>query len=583
MSKIFGASYSRIDSLKESRIEYQRDIHLGTSSGIWQDHGIMLCRDEEEHCDNRLHLEPTLSPSRRYVVLFDGKLDQPRGDRHDERCSIRAHQDSLRLAKLWDSLGQRATATLSGQFVAAIWDRQEQSLTLMRDATGRRPLYYSPYLDLIVFGSDIRKIASTPWVNKRINQRAVGLLLAHHLIPAPNTIFEGVYKLEANSFIKFKNSKISTTKIQAPTGSDLVDNLPQDIPQAADMLDRRLEKVLATHVRKKDSPGVFLSGGIDSTLIAAKLSSMDLSPIHSLTIAFSDTVLDESQQAAWVADKIGTEQHFINMSPNLVYRGAVELSDIYDEPLADPSAIPYILMAQAASRISSVFITGDGGDEYFGGYNRYRRMDAIPGKRLIDLIDKCSLIPSLPYHIYRHARTMGSMPLVNRLIGGQVPLYPSSHYWKDATMPWSRRAMLTDMRSYLPDQLITKMDRAMSRYNIETVTPLLAREITGFALQLSDCMVKQKIVLKELLRRYLPDYPTSRPKKGFQTPFDSWLRKDLRELFLDATTKNTLLNRGISDPLLAQSIIREHLLGHPRGNICWPLFVLCIWNPDLIS
>jgi asparagine synthase (glutamine-hydrolysing) len=317
-------------------------------------------------------------------------------------------------------------------------------------------------------------------------------------------------------------------------------------------------------------------------------------PVRTFTVGFGDPEHDESADAARVARHLGTEHTVDHLDEPTVLALVPELPEVFGEPFADPSALPSRLVSARARRDVTVCLTGDGGDEGFGGYRRYDLLERVG--RPLQLLRPVAplarrLAPRLPVparrvaavaglspeDLHRHALRITTAAIIERLTGGGVPRYPPSDAWNLSGPSVRRRAMVTDLVAYLPDQLLVKVDRTAMSVGLETRAPLLDHRVIEFSLQLPDHHLRGKPLLKELLYQRVPRALVDRPKQGFTVPLARWLRGELRPLLHDTLTADRLVEVGIEDRALVADLCRRHDAGEDHSDILWALLMLCLW------
>lgn len=475
----------------------------------------------------------------------------------------------------------------NGMFAIALYDRKKDILYLSRDRIGKKPLYYYQNNGELVFASELKSIMKYPYFEKKINTKIIPRFLYQQYINAPESIFEGVYKLEPGSVLSYQRGSVVTWKYWdvAERYQLQVKELEHDYWQAKVKLKNLLENAVRLRMMADVPVGLFLSGGYDSSLVTAVAQSISNKPVHTYAIGFEDEAFNEAPFAKKVAEKLGTihTEHYIAEQEML---DLVEsIPKYYDEPFADPSQIPSMLVAGVAGRDVTVVLTGDGGDEFFCGYNVYDsviraqkldilgrmiyRICAFPIFHKIDLIDK--LPRKVRMVVKNHDKELKTQMAsndyfiaVNAMVKGEKkPIqYSIEGHYRETS--WQVRRMLLDMDTYLPGDILCKVDRATMKYSVEARCPLLDYRIMEYSYHIPQKFKywrgNKKRILKDIAYEYLPKEFLDRPKQGFGIPLDSWMRKGkLREQIVDFSSREYLERQGIFEPLLVQKYLSEYL------------------------
>jgi asparagine synthase (glutamine-hydrolysing) len=515
-----------------------------------------------------------------------------------------------------------------GMFAFGIWDSRNQTLFLARDRLGIKPLYFYFSQDqrTLIFASELKAIMAFGLVDKEIDADAIPLFLHYQYIPAPRTIFKNIYKLLPGHFLMYKGESIQTKEFwQLPELSP--DNF-QSGPNEDQQL-QRLDELLTTAVSDRlisDVPlGALLSGGIDSSVVVALMQKVSPVPARTFSIGFEEQGYNEAPWAAKIAQYLKTAHTELYVTAKDALDVIPRLPDIYDEPFADSSAIPTFLVSHLTRRQVTVALSGDGGDEQFAGYVRYWSTKAMAegfhrfpsafkktlakmlGSIPLAWVEKCYLPwhGSLPQR-FRVANFADKWQKLIRLMGQtqiselyrmticlwsaeeisdfQVQELPRSLYEEtfDATADWPLlpRLMRVDQKTYLPDAMLTKVDRASMANGLEVRVPLLDHRVVEFTARLPEFLKYRhgtgKYLLKKLLAKYVPADLFERPKMGFGVPIDRWLRSDLREMLLDYLSSERLQREGRFNAGFVERKIREHLSG--QTNHQYRLWSLLMWE-----
>ncbi|MEZ5312023.1 MAG: asparagine synthase (glutamine-hydrolyzing) [Microthrixaceae bacterium] len=552
------------------------------ASGTWVDQnaGIGLGHRRLSILDlSDAGAQPMISKDGRWVITYNGEIydhDQLRVDLEKNGVSPRGHSDTELLVEAIALWGLASTLErIDGMYALGLWDRQWRTLTLVRDRMGEKPIYYGT-LDNgdVVFASTLDAIAAHPAFVPDIDRDALSLFFRYKYIPAPWSIYKGIKKLEPGNLVEISSDGTVGEPRAYWSYFDLLAR-PAFSGTAYDVVDE-LEFLLRRSVRRRmvaDVPlGAFLSGGIDSSVVVALAQQESSTPIHTFTIGSTDKTYDESNDARLTARHLGTRHDELTVTDVDVMKVIGQLGAIYDEPFADSSQIPTRLVSELARRDVTVALSGDGGDELFAGYNRYvwvpaicRRLERIPvplrstlgnigervpprwwdraGRaipssrrpRMLGLkVSKVMGVTSAesPYEVFN--RLVSHWPEPNRIVlGAREPMtvHSDASRWPNVE-GIAEHMSAVDMITYLPDDILVKVDRAAMSVSLETRVPLLDRSIVELAASVPISMKirdgQSKWPLRELLSRYVPRDLFERPKAGFGIPLDSWLRGPLK-------------------------------------------------------
>ena len=499
----------------------------------------------------------------------------------------------------------------NGMFAIAILDRKDDSLYLIRDRIGKKPLYYYVEAENLYFASELKPIMKINGFRKEVETDIIGNYLNHMCIPAPYSIFKNVYKLDPGSVLQFQYGKVKKWKYWSVARKyhDLAKNPVQDFEVAKSELKDKLRKSVKARMTADVPVGAFLSGGYDSSLVCAMAQELSVQPIKTYCIGFEQPGLNEAPYAKMVAQHLGTDHTELYISDADMYKIIEELPQCYDEPFADSSQIATMLVSRLAKQDVSVVLSGDGGDEFFGGYNIYpklqraQKIDFIGAfiyyAKKIPMVNKrCFRDMSLLLRIVSDERNpeIKTQAGVNTYIGtirnillnkGVSYYYPFES--KYSTKAWDIRRMLLDMDTYLPNDILCKVDRASMKYSLECRCPILDTDVMEYSYRLPQGMKvdhgNQKKILKSMVYDYLPPKLMDRPKAGFSVPVNEWLTRQLRGQLTDYIDSGFLKRQGIFDVDKTRQFILSYLETGDRGKdsganyskIVWPYFVFQQW------
>ena len=543
----------------------------------------------------------------RYWITYNGEIYNFRALRDELEtlgCRFASQTDTEVILAAYDRWGLDCLDRFIGMFAFALWDRDRETLVIARDRVGKKPLYYAEYGGRIAIASELKAIRSDPRFPREIDPRALALYLRFGYVPAPFSIFTHARKLPPGHVALVRNGIVEVRRYwdPVPFGRERRDPDPAAI-------EGQLDALLADAVRLRmlaDAPvGAFLSGGIDSSLIVALMKEQSSVPVRTFTVRFDDPEFDEADHAAAVARHLGTEHHEQTCDDRQLLAVVDGLADMYDEPFADSSAIPTYIVSKAAREHVTVALSGDGGDELFFGYPRYRyhadtawvlalprpirravalAAERLPTRRLRRIAD---VVRNDDPDRYARFVTWWSSAEVEAMTGsrpGGVPLYADALARSRGISAESLPGLL-DLVSYLPEDILTKVDRASMAVSLEVRAPLLDHRVVELALGLPMGFKRRygstKWILRQLLYSRVPRALVDRPKMGFGVPLGRWLRGPLRDRMEDYCAGADLEELGI-DPRAMLRLWQQFRAGHShRTDLLWLTYNLIAWSRRL--
>ena len=585
--------------------------------------------------------QPMISPNGRFVFVYNGEIynfKELKRDLSALGAIFLSNSDTEVFLSAIEAWGlEKALHRVVGMFAVALWDRREKVLTLARDRMGEKPIYYgwqgTGNNRFFLFGSELKALRVHPSWQGGVERGAVAHLLRYNYIPAKQTIHPKIYKLLPGHLLRLtrKNSKWQERtemwwSLQNVIEQALESPYDGDIEQATDVLDSLLCKVINDQ-RVADVPlGAFLSGGIDSSVVVGMMQKLSSQSVQTFTIGYDNASYDESTHAKDVAQHIGTNHTEWIISTKDIQSIIPNLASIYDEPFADASQLPTVLLSQLAHRHVTVSLSGDGGDELFAGYNRHlwapvilSKMNKVPrilrrvmARMLVtpspnswdNFFNQSSHLPSRYLKmrqpgekIHRIASILnasGEQELYSRLVRswnepvpvlGEHSVNIADNYetlW-NMGKSFADRMTYLDAVTYLPDDVLVKLDRATMSSSLETRVPFLDHRIVEFAASLPLSMKihdgEGKWVLRRVLERYVPRNLTERPKTGFGMPLNEWLRGSLRDWADDLLSEQRLREDDLFDVAVIRDAWKKHLSG--KYNLqyqLWSVLMFQAWN-----
>ncbi|BCO09766.1 asparagine synthetase B [Desulfolithobacter dissulfuricans] len=613
--------------------------HRGPDShGVWVDResGVALAHSRLAIIDlTPAGHQPMRSASGRLALVFNGEIynfQELRQALENEGNAPhwRGRSDTEVLLAGFEAWGvERTLQAAVGMFALALWDQRRKVLVLARDRMGEKPLYYGWQQGFFLFGSELKALRAHPAFNGEVSRDALTLYLRHGYIPAPCSIYQGICKLAPGHFLCLSLNAGNPQEVIKPYWQlgDVIEKARHnpfagDENEAVQELERLLDQSLQGQMVADVPLGAFLSGGYDSSTVVALMQARSTRPVKTFTIGFHEKRYNEAEHAKTVARHLGTEHTELYVTPEDAMKVIPRLPLMWDEPFSDSSQVPTFLVSELTRRHVTVSLSGDGGDELFFGYRRYfngwriwrvlrrvpypvRRvmalaMEKLPGRSLengMRFLPKRFQVPQLAYRLpnlaeivsqrsgasfYRRLVSHAKDPAA-LVLGGSEPETIFDCHGKMVDLPDFREYMMyMDAISYLPDDILVKVDRATMAVSLEARVPLLDHRIVEFAWRLPMRFRYRnghgKWLLRQVLYRYVPREIMDRPKMGFGVPIRHWLRGPLRDWAEALLDENRLRREGFFHPEPIRKMWREHLEGRfPWHYYLWDFLMFQAW------
>jgi asparagine synthase (glutamine-hydrolysing) len=608
------------------------------SSGVWLDPsaGVALGHRRLAILDlSPEGAQPMLSADGRYLIVFNGEIYNfgvLRSTLIELGYHFRGHSDTeVMLAAMTEWGLTAAVQKFIGMFAFALWDTQERVLHLCRDRAGEKPLYYGWVGNTLLFGSELKALVAHPDWQGQIDRSALTLFVRYGYIPAPHSIYQGISKLTPGTILSFEGEQLHTATpipywdLQTVVEKGIREPFQGSDHEAIAQLDKLLREIIQAQMVADVPLGAFLSGGIDSSTIVALMQAQSSRPIKTFSIGFTEQQYNEAEYAKAVAAHLGTEHTELYVTPTDALNVIPKLPQLYDEPFADSSQIPTFLLSEMTRQHVTVSLSGDAGDELFGGYSRYflgsdiwqkiswipvgmrqfyaKLLVSVSPKRWDSIVDKIGeVVPQLdkvqagrkihkiagalgskqPLEMYRELLSSWKDPaelVLNSTEPETIVTHPPE--WLDR-LDFAEQMMYLDAMSYLPDDILVKVDRAAMAVSLESRVPFLDRRVIEFAWQLPLSMKlrddRGKWLLRQVLDQYVPSSLIDRPKMGFGVPLDGWLRLELRDWAESLLDAQRLEREGFFNVRAVRQQWTEHQSGEfDRSASLWNILMFQAW------
>lgn len=652
MCGIFGL-LSLANTEKELNLKtiFQSMLHRGPDhSGSWtnQEKNLFFAHTRLSILDlSQKGCQPMQSSSGRYTIVYNGEIYNHKIIRqtiNDSKKKIywKSNSDTETLLELFEIYGvEKSLAKIEGMFAFGVWDNKQNELILARDRIGEKPLYFGTIGKSFIFASELKTIKAHPNFLKKISIDSINCYFSYNYIKAPHSIYKNIFKLFPGSLLKFSHKELKKVtdnnsqfnkinEFQIKKWWSVFDDYKEKksiiSSNSLEKNSHQLEILLTESINSQmisDVPlGCFLSGGIDSTLISLLMQKISKKKIKTFTIGFDDLNFDESIYAKNISNFIGSDHSEMILKPTDIFNIITKMHQVYDEPFSDSSQIPTFFVSKLARNKVKVALSGDGGDELFGGYNRYLWVSSV--WKLISflpfhvrkIIGNCLMVT--PEKFWNILETIFNSSLNIKMLDSKIKklanrlkyvesledLYFSLvvEYRPDENILNSKidlnlkfhddlnrlelseieKMMIEDKITYLPDDIMCKVDRASMFHSLETRAPFLNSKILNFSSQLPVSQkiknYKGKIILRNILSRHIPNKYFERPKMGFGMPIDKWLREDLKDWISNILDEKKIIEQGYLNSKLVKKILSEHFSNKRQwGNKIWSIAMFQSW------
>lgn len=610
MCGICGVFYSDKDrNVSRPVLEAMTQIlaHRGPDdAGIFVNGSIGLGHRRLSVIDLKGGHQPLSDSQGQYWITFNGEIynfKEIRKNLEAQGCAFKTQTDTEVILQAYRVMGVDCLNLFRGMFAFAIWDGPKRRLFLARDRLGKKSLYYYFKDGVFLFASELKSFLKYPDLDLHINLGAVKEFLTYQYIPSPETIYREISKLPPAHYLVLENQNVSLKKYWSASWDAKKEGTEETL--VLEGMESLLESV---HLRlRSDVPlGVFLSGGLDSSAIVALMSQGLSQPLKTFSVSFAGSADNETFYAREVAASFGTEHHEIEIHP-CVMESLEKWVWHFDEPFGDSSALPTYWMAQEAKKIVTVVLSGDGGDECFGGYERYTQklmfdrcfklfpkwlamydgatQKEWPSNRSGRLAKEMRWLAGLkPKERYDHWMRIYREPLLSNLLEENLRKENFSILNEvDETLHPMDQMMKSDFETYLPDCLMVKVDRASMAHGLEVRSPFLDHEIVEFCARLPPSLkmkgFQKKILLKKMMKAGLPSSILNRKKQGFTVPLNQWFRTELKSFAYDILLSTKALNRGYVQSQAVKRLLDDHMQEKDQhGHRIWLLLILELWH-----
>lgn len=563
--------------------------------------------------------QPMHSANKRVTVIYNGEIYNFRELKQElSDYPFRSNCDTEVIIAAYLKWGADCVKRFNGMFAIALYDRESNEVYLMRDRIGKKPLYYWKSGDSLIFASELKPIMTYPGFSREIRTEVISRYLFQQYINAPDSIFKDVYKVEPGSILRFHMGEITTRKYWdiKKVYHEQSENPIHSYEEAKELLKKSLKKSVKARMIADVPLGSFLSGGYDSSLVTAIAQEHSDTPVKTFSIGFHEEKYNEAKYAKAVAEYLGTAHTELYIDEQEMFHLVESIPKYYDEPFADSSQIATMLVSELARKHVTVALSGDGGDEFFCGYNIYEKVGQaqkldMAGKVVHALCQmpgfkQMGMEERLPFRVRviagnREKESKTQFGTGNYIVKANAMVKKTEdslpvHYLTESSYGvgnWQIRRMLLDMDTYLPGDILCKVDRASMKYSLESRCPILDTGVMELSYRIPHqykyANGDKKHILKDIAYDYIPKELLDRPKVGFAVPLDKWLRGPLKEQLLDYSSYDYLQRQGIFDAAYTSDMIRSYIqtgdagpaTGANYSKLAWSFFVFQQWYQSL--
>jgi asparagine synthase (glutamine-hydrolysing) len=596
-----------------------RLVHRGPdSAGVFIDEAAGLAARRLAIIDLVTGDQPIANEDGSVIVVQNGEIynyRELRAELAGRGHTFRTQGDTEVLVHLYEEYGLAFAERLRGMFAIAVWDRKARRLVVARDRYGIKPLFYSVQGGALSFASELKALLAAPWMTRDICVDALDAFLAFGFVPAPLTIYRGIRKLPPGTVLVWEPGMGADVRLERYTKPLAESTRPLDATDTEELVEElreRLRDSVAAHLIADVPVGVLLSGGLDSSTIVALAAELSSEPVRTFTVGFEERHFDERGAARLIAERYGTDHHEIVVPPDAVSL-LPRITEVFDEPFADDSALPTYLVSELASQHVKVALSGEGGDELFGGYNFYLGHALAPAlgrvaslaRPLVErLPSSSSKASTFDWRVKRFARS-ASQPTLERHCAWKTLMPPderkrllvperngtlgpldllSARYAESEGLEDLARVMDLDIGVFLVDDMLVKTDRASMAHSLEVRVPILDPVVVDFAAALPSRMKvrplsrTKKYLLRKAAEPLLPREILEGEKRGLSIPLAAWLRGELQPLVRDVLSPESVRRQGYFDPKVVEQIVDDHVAGRSdESRKLWALVTFCRW------
>jgi len=560
--------------------------------------------------------QPMINEEGNVVVIFNGEIYNYKDISHElknEGYEIQSNCDTEIVLKAYERWGINCINKFNGMFAIAIYNKNKEEIYLVRDRIGIKPIYYFYDDKNFVFASELKAIMQFPNFKKEINFKSLELYLINQYIPAPYTIFENTYKLEPGNYMKIGKNNVSVKKYWSIDEEQILDTKKKYTKKDEEEYIEKLETLIKDAVKSRmisDVPiGSFLSGGVDSSLISAIMQDLSEKPIKTFTIGFDKKKYNEAEYAKEISQYLGTDHYEKYLTEKDLLEVVKNIPKYYDEPFADNSQLATLILSEVTKEKVTVSLSGDGGDEFYCGYTKYLNATKLKKySKILNPIGKTLQILGLKERVSKFNRklsislfngtddysiinsnNMYTRDIVKNLLKTDFK-FGSRYSISDLDLSIEQKYMLYDIKSFLPDDILVKVDRASMASSLEVRTPFLDHRLVEHSLYKLPHQLKingevQKYALRKILSKYLPERLFERPKKGFSVPLNSWLKGELVDLINCYFSENYIKKQGIFNYTAVQNILKRFKTNENifEAKIIWTILVFQLWFDEYMN